>query len=331
VKVLVTGATGYIGSHTVAELRRRGHDVRVLARNPARLEPVLAPLGCATPEAVAGDMTDPVAVAEALRGCQAVIHAAGEVGVSGGTGPKSSANVEGVRTVVGSAADAGIPVVYTSTITGYVPTTDPVITLDTPPAEPMSAYGASKRAAEDLVRAWQADGAPVLDFTIGGVYGPHSPHLDGSFSAILGALGTFMLVPDGGLGVIDVRDLAGMLSTAVEKASGPQRFLAGGRYLDWTQWTEVLGEAAGTEVPSQRVSAEEMIELGRKCDEMRAAGKPTPPLSEEAAIIMTGGVPTDDAATLAALGCEYRPTVETFRDTLDWLRATGALAEHGIS
>jgi dihydroflavonol-4-reductase len=324
VRVLVTGGTGYIGSHTVAALRRRGHDVVVLARNPNRVPEVLGPLRTDA-EVVTGDMTAPEAVSAALRGCDAVIHAAGEIGVSGGTGPRSTANLDGVRTVIGSAIEAGAdPIVYTSTISAYLPTTDPVITVDTELATPLSAYGRSKRDAEVLVRNWQRDGAPVTSFTIGGVYGPISPHLEGSFGALLGALGTFMLVPAGGLGVIDVRDLAELLTSAVEPGRGARRYLAGGRFVDWTEWTTTLAEAAGVEIAQQPIAAGEMVTLGRQCDEMRAAGKPAPPLSEEAAIVMTSGVPTDDRQTLADLGGRYRPLIDTFRDTVAWLRDTGA-------
>ncbi len=323
--VLVTGATGFVGSHAVAALRRDGHDVRILVRNPDRIAAALEPHGVRV-SAVTGDMTDPVSVAAAVKGCDAVIHAAGEVGVEGGTGPKTTANVDGVRTVVSAALEAGVdPVVYTSTITVHLPTDEPVITPDSPLAQPLSTYGASKRDAELLVRQWQAQGAPVTSFTIGGVYGPVSPHLDGSFGAVLAALETFMLVPPGGLGVVDVRDLATMLARAVEPGRGPRRYLAGGQYVTWAQWTRALGEAAGVDVAHQDVTAAEMIDLGRQCDLLRAEGKRSAPLSEEAAIIMTSGVPTDDGATLADLGCTYRPLAETFADTVGYLRAIGRL------
>ena len=88
--VLVTGATGFIGSHAVAALRRDGHDVRILVRHPDRVAPALEPHGV-TASVVIGDMTDPRSVATAVSGCDAVIHAAGEVGLD--------------------------PVVYTSTVT----------------------------------------------------------------------------------------------------------------------------------------------------------------------------------------------------------------------
>jgi dihydroflavonol-4-reductase len=325
VLVLVTGATVFIGSHAVAALRRDGHDVRILVRDPARIAPALDPHGVRVSVAV-GDMTDPVAVAAAVKGCDAVVHAAGEVGVEGGTGPKTTANVDGVRTVISAALEAGVDsVLYTSTITVHLPTEESVLTPDSPLAEPLSTYGASKRDAELLVRRWQSEGAPVTSFTIGGVYGPTSPHLDGSFGAVLAALETFMLVPPGGLGVVDVRDLATMLARAVEPGRGPRHYLAGGQYVTWAQWTEALGAAAGVDVAHQEVSAAEMIDLGRHFDRLRSEGRSSAPLSEEAAIIMTSGVPTDDEATLVDLVCRYRPLAETFTDTVDYLRAIGRL------
>ena len=164
------------------------------------------------------------------------------------------------------------------------------------------------------------------------MYGPTSPHLDGSFGAVLAALETFMLVPPGGLGVVDVRDLATMLARAVEPGRGPRHYLAGGQYVTWAQWTEALGAAAGVDVAHQEVSAAEMIDLGRHFDRLRSEGRSSAPLSEEAAIIMTSGVPTDDEATLVDLACRYRSLAETFTDTVDYLarhRSTGAMSGTG--
>ena len=327
-RVLVTGGTGFIGSHTVAALRRRGHDVRLLARRPERVEPILRPLGVVSGEVevAEGDMTDPDAVARGLEGCDAVVHAAAEIGVAGGSGPGGAANVEGVKQVVGQAVAAGLdPIIYTSTIAVYLPSADPVITVDSQLAEPLSAYGRAKRDAELLVRDWQDDGAPVASFVIAGVYGPHSPHLDGSFAALIGALGTFMVVTDGGMGVVDVRDLADLLAAAVEPGRGPRRYLAGGNFLTWAEWTETLSQAVGREVTAQPMSSDEMVALGRQLDEMRKTEPVDIPLSEEAAVIMAAGVPIDDAATLADLGGSWRPAVETFRDAVGWLVAEGHL------
>jgi UDP-glucose 4-epimerase len=65
--------------------------------------------------------------------------------------------------------------------------------------------------------------------------------------------------------------------------------------------------------------------MGRQLDELRTHQEVDLPLSEEAAVIMTAGVPTDDTATLADLGVRWRPPVETFRDAVAWLVAEGHL------
>jgi nucleoside-diphosphate-sugar epimerase len=125
--------------------------------------------------------------------------------------------------------------------------------------------------------------------------------------------------------VVDVRDLAGALTAAIEPGRGPRRYLAGGRYLSWEGWVHALSEAVGREVPMHRMTAGEMIALGRQLDEQREHQEVDVPLSEEAAVIMAAGVPSDDEATLADLGVRWRPSVETFRDAVAWLVDEGHL------
>jgi dihydroflavonol-4-reductase len=135
-----------------------------------------------------------------------------------------------------------------------------------------------------------------------------------------------MLVPPGGVGVIDVRDVADLVTRLLVPGLAPRRVMAGGRFVTWDEWTAVLSEACGRKVPSRPVSAEDMVSLGQEMDRLRAAGQDTPPLSQEAAVIMSAGRPTDDGEALCLLGREYRPTVDTFRDTVQFLRRTGRLA-----
>src|SRR6185436_15758339 len=75
-KVLVTGGTGFVGSHCVAALVARGHQVRMLARTPSKVAPILARLGSPQVEVVAGDVTRADDERVALSGCNGVLHAA---------------------------------------------------------------------------------------------------------------------------------------------------------------------------------------------------------------------------------------------------------------
>lgn len=78
-KVLVAGATGYLGRHVVRELSSRGHQVRALARDPGRLEPVRE----AVDEVFTADATDQAALAGCCDGVDAVISTVGLVGKAG--------------------------------------------------------------------------------------------------------------------------------------------------------------------------------------------------------------------------------------------------------
>lgn len=73
-RVMITGATGFVGSHTVRAVLAAGHEVRVLVRSAAKVTAVLGDGILDPSDIVIGDMTDAVAVAEALEGCDACIH-----------------------------------------------------------------------------------------------------------------------------------------------------------------------------------------------------------------------------------------------------------------
>jgi dihydroflavonol-4-reductase len=82
-RVLVTGGTGFVGSHTVAQLTMHGYGVRLLVRDPAKINAVPALSGTTDLKVVVGDVTDLDAVRRSLDGCTAVVHAAARVSLAG--------------------------------------------------------------------------------------------------------------------------------------------------------------------------------------------------------------------------------------------------------
>lgn len=119
-RVLLTGGTGFVGSHTAGALQRSRHTIRVLARDPSRVPLVLGPLGLETDEIAIGNITVPASVEAALDDCDAVVHCPAQLGI--GRSHTGTVNVDGARTVVGCALERGIdPIVYLSSITVHLP------------------------------------------------------------------------------------------------------------------------------------------------------------------------------------------------------------------
>ena len=235
-RVLVTGGTGYLGAHAVQALVEDGHDVRLLVRDPRRLDLVLGPLGLDPPAHVVGDLTDPGAVAAAMDGCQAVLHCGGMVSLARRDAAAVLAtNPAAARNVIDTAIDQGLdPILHVSSVTAlFAPGVGPVHG-DLPIAPAVSAYARSKAEAEDHARRRQAEGAPVVITYPSGVTGPPAGPLTGavtdSFGAILRA--GAMPLADVRVSYVDVRDVADLHRRLLVPGQGPRRVVCGGHLLD---------------------------------------------------------------------------------------------------
>jgi len=122
-KVLVTGGTGFVGSHSVKAIQDAGHEVRLLVRSPERIAPALDPLGVPAPEHVVGDVTDPESVRRAVEGCDAVLHAAAVFTYDARKNREMlDVNARATEAVLGTARDAGLdPIVHVSSYVALIP------------------------------------------------------------------------------------------------------------------------------------------------------------------------------------------------------------------
>ena len=151
--VLVTGATGLVGSHVVEALVRGGEQVRALVR-PASRDAVVR-LGA---EPVAGDVTDAAAWEAAARGARAIVHAAAIVQRRASWDEYVAANVDATRLAVAAARAAGARLVHISSVAVYGGTAAYPITRERRgedyPFQPIpdhDFYGRTKRMAEAVV------------------------------------------------------------------------------------------------------------------------------------------------------------------------------------
>jgi dihydroflavonol-4-reductase len=130
-RILVTGATGFLGAHVVAALVRRGHAVVALVRDPhSKLARRLASQPGV--ELVTGDVLDAASVEAAAKGCSAVLHCAGKVSrASADASMMTRVNVEGVATVLAACERAGVRRVVLASTSGTIGvSTDPDAVAD---------------------------------------------------------------------------------------------------------------------------------------------------------------------------------------------------------
>lgn len=181
-QVLVTGATGFIGSHLVEHLVERGYRVRALLRPSSDASQVEA-LGV---DVVRGDLRDAAAVQRAVAGCAHVYHLAALTARHDGThAPFQATNVDGTEHVARAALQAGVArMVHGSTGGVYGFTTHGVID-ERRPLRPNSPYRTTKAAAESVVQSYYRQHAlPVVTARFTSVIGPRSMSWLGLFRAV---------------------------------------------------------------------------------------------------------------------------------------------------
>ena len=163
-RVLVTGATGFIGCHTVAALLAAGHEIRALVRDPSKLAGVLTPLGIDGVDTAVGSILDRHSLRAAMLGCDAVVHAAGMFSDDSRLSDAMHAtNVVGTETVLDEAVRAALdPIVHVSSMVVVFPPQGERLSAEDPVREHRLAYPRSKSAAERTVRRFQETGAPVV-------------------------------------------------------------------------------------------------------------------------------------------------------------------------
>ena len=323
-RVLVTGATGFIGWHAAARLAASGHAVRALVRDANKGRRVLAPIGVSAADLVVGDMTDAAAVARALDGCDAALHAAAAVSVTRpGAGDAFDANVTGTRLVVGGACERGLrQVVFVSSLTAIF---DPrrEITADSPLARAESRYGRSKVESDRFARKCAAAGCPVAIVYPSGVVGPDDPGFSESVRAYRGFLrGT--LRSSGGNQFVDARDLAELLARLLERGVRG-RVVAAGHFFPWDEFTALFESVSGARI--RRISAPGWLlrAAGRAADVWSRLRGTSFPISGEGMAIATRWTRIADSPAVAELGVRWRDPHQTIEDMLRWFLATGRI------
>jgi nucleoside-diphosphate-sugar epimerase len=209
VKVLVTGASGFLGHAVCAELRDREHEVAALVRRPGSEPPGTS--------AVSGDLTDKGALARVVErsGPDCVIHLAAEIASQRDERKIAEVNVEGTRRLLEACTAADGPrFVFTSTVVTGDAGGEVLDEHSTLPVE--TAYGRSKQEGERLVRASALRSVIIRPSH---VYGPGGWYAE-EFVKRLRQPGRFAVIGSGEnwWDVVRVEDVASACVDAAERA-----------------------------------------------------------------------------------------------------------------
>lgn len=326
-RVAVTGASGFIGSHVVAQCVTAGHTPVVLIRNEEKWANAVRLHELPDIETVVGDVASDESIRGLLTGCDAVVHTAGMVSLSGGDEERvRSINTTAAALVMSIAAELRLdPIVHTSSIGALYPAPGTIMTSDDPPGTSSSVYGQTKAGAEIAARQLQSDGHPVVIVYPGGVIGPLDPGsgdlLDANIELI--EKGLFMVPKGAKGGFVDVRDLAEGMVNSLTPGEGPRRLMVGGRFIAYQEWMKAIEISADRKVRTLHVPPRVLIGIAAGLDRVSKLAKKELPLTREGAEMMSYAKPTDDAAFLELLGRGYRPLQESIDDMVEFMVADG--------
>jgi len=319
VKILVTGGSGFLGSHLLPRLTEAGHSVRSLSRGEP---PALSPPGV---EWIRGDLNDPAAVKASLQDVEAVYHLAGRVSFDPQEAPLMFAlHVTATRTLLEACRAAGVARFILASTSGTT-AVSPVERIGTEADEaPIALVGRwpyylsklyEERLTRDLCREWEL---PLVILNPGLLLGPGDERRSSTW--VVQRL-LDRVVPtrsNGGLALVDVRDAADAFAQALTRGELYGKHLLGTN-LSFHELFERTERLSGVPMPRLRLPRSATI-AGGKLLAGWALFRGTRPLLEAAAVeVAEHFLYLDSSKAERLLGFKARDPQETLLDTVKYL------------
>ncbi|MEO7143681.1 MAG: hopanoid-associated sugar epimerase [Bryobacteraceae bacterium] len=318
---LVTGATGFVGWHVARRLVARGHRVRVLARDPSRVQDLEV-------ETAAGDLRDAESLERAVAGCGSVFHVAADYRLWVKDADQMyRSNVEGTRNLLSSARNAGVErFVYTSTV-GCIGIPETGIGDETAPAaleDMKGAYKRSKFMAEQVALEFAQSGFPVV------IVNPTAPVGDRDWKPtptgkmvldfLRGGMPAFL---DTGLNLVDVEDVAEGHLLAWERGAPGERHILGCQNLTLEQIFGRLEKISGIRAPRLRIPYPAAYVAGVVSTGWAELTGSEPRAPLDAVRMARKKMWVSHAKAARELGFSPGPVDEALRKAVEWFRGHG--------
>lgn len=326
-KILITGASGFIGSAVLRQLLQAGHDMRVLLRvNSDRRN--LTGLDI---ETVTGDLTMPSSLDRALEGCEALFHVAADYRLWV-PDPENmyKTNVHGTRDIMLSAAKAGVKrIVYTSSVATLGLTRNGSPADETTPAtltDMIGHYKRSKFLAEAEVRRLVVEqNLPAVIVNPSTPIGPRDikPTPTGQM-IVQAASGRMPAYVDTGLNLVHVDDVAKGHLLAFELGVPGQRYILGSCNMTLKEILTELDEITGNQKPRFRIPHNLILPIAYIAEAWaRLFGGGQPLVTVDGVRLAKKYMFFSTARAKRELGFKTIPVGQALYDAIDWFKQNG--------
>lgn len=327
-RVLVTGASGFVGSAVARIARERGFDVRVVIRKTSsrqNLEGLDA-------EVVIGDMRDETSMRAAMKGVRYLLHVAADYRIwARDPGEIERANLEGTEATMRAALAEGVErIVYTSSVATLKVSPAGEIVDETKPAQAHQTIGAYKRSkvlAERAVERMVAnDGLPAVIVNPSTPIGPRDVKPTPTGRIIVeAATGKIPAFVDTGLNLVHVDDVANGHFLALERGVIGERYILGGENLSLQQMLADIAGLAGRKPPTIKLPRGPLYPLALGAELYAKFSGKEPFVTVDGLRMSKNKMYFTSAKAERELGYRARPYGEGLSHALDWFRANGYL------
>ncbi|SAL73668.1 NAD-dependent dehydratase [Caballeronia terrestris] len=327
-RVLVTGASGFVGSAVARIALERGFDVRVLMRKTSSRQNIEA----LDAEVVLGDMRDEASMRAALKGVRYLFHVAADYRIwAPDPGEIERSNLQGTEATMRAALAEGVErVVYTSSVATLKVTSAGTIVDETKPADPGQTIGAYKRSkvlAERAVERMVAnDRLPAVIVNPSTPIGPRDVKPTPTGRIIVeAATGKIPAFVDTGLNLVHVDDVAAGHFLALERGVIGERYILGGENLPLQQMLADIALLSGRKPPTVKLPRGPLYPLAMGAELYAKFSGREPFVTVDGLRMSKNKMYFTSAKAERELGYRARPYREGLRDALDWFRANGYL------
>jgi nucleoside-diphosphate-sugar epimerase len=321
-KVLVTGATGFLGAHLVDRLLDSGsYPLRVLARSRA---PELEARGV---DVLPGSILDESALAKALSGVGAVFHLAGKVSRHPEDGPELyRLHVQGTALLCRAAKKAGVERIVLSSTSGTVAVTeDGDRTPDESCPPPISIIGkwpyyTSKLYQEGTAKRECLGGPELVILHPSLLLGPGDKKLSSTEDVLKLLAAEIPVTPPGGVNFVDARDAAAAFESALERARAGERYLLGGPNWTFELFFDKLARVSGGKPPRVKLPEKLYSFAGKAVDAFYRHWDLSPPVDRVSVEMGRYYWWLDPSKAERELGFTARDPYETLYDTVAYVK-----------